>query len=65
MWNQAWSKHKPRQQPDTPPLGQPRWVFPNELLSITSALADLETDIATFKQAWQPQPGTLVPEVQR
>eukprot|EP00775_Hariotina_reticulata_P006284 gene6284-biopygen8099 len=30
------------QQPDTPPLGPGRWIFPNDLLGLETALADLK-----------------------
>ena len=56
-------------QPDTPPLGQRRWIFPHDLLGRPAALTDLRTAILQYKQTWQPQaaaqPGQAPPEVQR
>jgi hypothetical protein len=53
------------QQPDTPPLGPGRWIFPNDLLGLETALADLKAAIVQYKHSWQPQGGALPMEVQR
>eukprot|EP00775_Hariotina_reticulata_P015037 gene15037-biopygen719 len=57
------------QQPDTPPLGPGRWIFPNDLLGLETALADLKAAVEQYKQTWQPHGGphggVLPIEVQR
>eukprot|EP00775_Hariotina_reticulata_P006283 gene6283-biopygen8097 len=53
------------QQPDTPPLGPGRWIFPNDLLGLETALADLKAAVEQYKQTWQPHGGILPIEVQR
>ena len=56
-------------QPDTPPLGQHRWMFPQDILGQPTAMAELKLAIRQYKQTWQPapavQPGNLPPEMQR
>eukprot|EP00775_Hariotina_reticulata_P001284 gene1284-biopygen2553 len=54
------------QQPDTPPpLGPGRWIFPNDLLGLVTALADLKAAIEQYKQIWQLHGRVLPIEVQR
>eukprot|EP00775_Hariotina_reticulata_P003744 gene3744-biopygen5420 len=55
------------QQPDTPPLGPGRWIFPNDLLGLETALADLKAAIEHtyyFHRLGKPPPESqLITEV--
>jgi len=53
-------------EPDTPPLGKRRWIFPLDLLGQQDFLRHMGNSIRQFKQSWQPPTQAAAPpSVQR